>query len=296
MLACKLCGGPATRSYRVERAYEAFDLLECDACGFHFIDHLDGPADWQALTVPLTTAEVAGCLECNTRRIEENAALLREHGSGRVLDVGCGAGGFLARIGSDHYATGLELDPRYVAVARNRGLNVIDCPLEATEWDGERFDTITLWDVIEHVNDPLKTARRVRGLLAPGGVLLMDTPNRDGPLYRFGQFTALLTRGRRLTTMSAQYSAFVGCHKQIFRKADMRTMLERAGFTDIQISIRSELSLPVARYLQCLGLSAGAVRLLTPIASAIIRILPVRNKMIVVAKRAIVRKKLDRHF
>ena len=45
--------------------------------------------------------------------------------------------------------------------------------------DDERFDLITLWDVIEHIPDPVSALVYARGLLAPGGKILIETQNVD---------------------------------------------------------------------------------------------------------------------
>ena len=61
-------------------------------------------------------------------------------------------------------------------------MNVQSARLEETTSGAPSFDAITLWDVIEHVPDPLDTMRRVASLLKPGGVVMILTPNLGSPL------------------------------------------------------------------------------------------------------------------
>jgi 2-polyprenyl-3-methyl-5-hydroxy-6-metoxy-1,4-benzoquinol methylase len=163
---------------------------------------------------------------------------------GPILDIGAGGGAFLARI-SELFpgSLGIELAPVLYEICRRAGLQISREPLESTQWDGHRgaFGAVSMWDVIEHVNDPLALCRRAWELLRDRGVLLMDTPTRDGLLYGVGEATAMLSRGRYLTTLGIQYSPTPFSHKQIFRKIDMRRMLNTAGFGSVSITEKKEL-------------------------------------------------------
>lgn len=98
---------------------------------------------------------------------------------GRLLDVGCGNGGFLTRmrdLGWD--VAGVEPDPVAGGLARDySGLDVVVGTLHEASFPAASFDVITMSHVIEHVPDPGQTIRQCRRLLAPGGRLLMVTPN-----------------------------------------------------------------------------------------------------------------------
>lgn len=103
----------------------------------------------------------------------------------RVLDAGCGAGLIaepLARLGGE--VTGLDAAPENIAAARahaeGQGL-VIDYragELAQLAAEGLRFDLIVSMEVIEHVTAPDAFVGQLAGLLAPGGLLLVSTPNR----------------------------------------------------------------------------------------------------------------------
>ena len=107
----------------------------------------------------------------------------------RALDIGCGAGLLaepLARLGAA--VTGIDAAPENIAVARahaEAGGLAIDYRaggIEAT--DGATFDLVTCLEVIEHVVDRPGFVRGLAGALAPGGLLVMSTPNRT-PFSRF---------------------------------------------------------------------------------------------------------------
>src|SRR5215213_1220437 len=109
--------------------------------------------------------------------------LLRSHGvpqGGRVLDVGAGFGFFLAALEKAGYeAHGMEISSHAVAEARKRTrAEVVEQGAEAPfPYPDDRFDAITLLDVIEHLKDYDATLASCRRCLKPGGKLFVITLN-----------------------------------------------------------------------------------------------------------------------
>jgi SAM-dependent methyltransferase len=100
----------------------------------------------------------------------------------RVLDVGGGAGRQLDLIkGLDprvSFTQVVDLDARATARAMANGHAAFLGPVEDFQ-TGARFDLVLLLNLIEHVYDPGAILAKIRGLLAPGGVVLVKTPNYD---------------------------------------------------------------------------------------------------------------------
>ena len=99
-----------------------------------------------------------------------------------ALDVGCGAGLLaepLARLGAK--VTGIDAAPEVIAVAKAhaaaQGL-AIDYRHAGVEDDDDRFDLVTCMEVIEHVAEPQAFLTYLAARLAPGGLLILSTPNR----------------------------------------------------------------------------------------------------------------------
>lgn len=94
----------------------------------------------------------------------------------RVLDVGCGAGVFLSYLKEhDVSARGLEVFPRAVRFCRERGLDVSDTNL--ADEPNASYDVIVMFDVLEHLDDPIGLIATARCKLKPGGYLIGYTPN-----------------------------------------------------------------------------------------------------------------------
>jgi 2-polyprenyl-6-hydroxyphenyl methylase/3-demethylubiquinone-9 3-methyltransferase len=99
-----------------------------------------------------------------------------------ALDVGCGAGLLaepLARLGAR--VTAVDAAPGLIAAAKlhadGQGLD-IDYRVAAVEEIGGHYDLVTSMEVIEHVADPTSFTKALAARLAPGGLLILSTPNK----------------------------------------------------------------------------------------------------------------------
>jgi 2-polyprenyl-3-methyl-5-hydroxy-6-metoxy-1,4-benzoquinol methylase len=98
---------------------------------------------------------------------------------GKLLDVGAGDGRFLKRMRDAGWdVLGLDTDEVAADLARNRfGVEVRTDPLHTLVELGRKFDAVTMSHVIEHVGDPVATLGECWELVAPGGRLVVLTPN-----------------------------------------------------------------------------------------------------------------------
>ena len=101
-----------------------------------------------------------------------------------ALDVGCGAGLLaepLARLGAS--VTGVDASPEVIAVARDHAATMglaIDYRVGDVQALDGQFDLVTAMEVIEHVADPAAFLKALAKRLAPGGLLVLSTPNATG--------------------------------------------------------------------------------------------------------------------
>jgi 2-polyprenyl-3-methyl-5-hydroxy-6-metoxy-1,4-benzoquinol methylase len=107
---------------------------------------------------------------------------------GRYLDVGSGYGGTLVQFhkrGLDVYGVEVNLDYVNLARANVRDLGLTDRVFHGSILDRAlveslgKFDVITCIDVIEHVGDAQQALRHMTSMLNPGGLLMMEIPNKD---------------------------------------------------------------------------------------------------------------------
>jgi SAM-dependent methyltransferase len=109
-----------------------------------------------------------------------------EHGAATpraYLDIGCGDGRYLRVIERGgvprERLVGLEVDERSVEALVAQGYRAMCARVEDCELPAETLDLVTMFHVIEHVEDPKRTMQRIVGWLAPGGLLAIETPNLD---------------------------------------------------------------------------------------------------------------------
>jgi SAM-dependent methyltransferase len=105
----------------------------------------------------------------------------------RVLDIGAGRGRFVAVANSRGYvAQGIEPSRRGISAAAAIGIHLQQTTIEEAHLEPASFDAITVWHVLEHLEEPGETLRRVAGWLRPGGVLLIGVPNIASLQARLG--------------------------------------------------------------------------------------------------------------
>ena len=107
----------------------------------------------------------------------------------RFFDMGCGAG--LAVIEAEKQglvSEGLDPSGMLTRIARERlGATVHTGRIEDFH-PHHQYDGVMVWDVLEHLRDPVEILRCCRGLLAPGGYLFAQVPNHSGLSNRFKAF------------------------------------------------------------------------------------------------------------
>jgi GT2 family glycosyltransferase/2-polyprenyl-3-methyl-5-hydroxy-6-metoxy-1,4-benzoquinol methylase len=180
----------------------------------------------RALGYELSPASSAGgaVLAVFGRRAELSASSVRHlsfRRGGRVLDVGAGAGEFVALMRDAGWnAEGIDPDPGAVDAARLRDIPVTCSTVDEILAQGSEhmYDAITLNHVIEHLHDPAHVLEVCHRLLKPSGVIWIATPNLDSIGHqRFGRHWVHLDPPRHLV---------------LFTRAALEAALAAAGFVD----------------------------------------------------------------
>jgi SAM-dependent methyltransferase len=161
-------------------------ILRCADCDFGF-RQLRSNSDemaqlYRKMDVGVYEAEASGRQNTAARhmRIVQQFTTRR---TGRVLDVGCASGLFLREaLRAGWSAAGAE--PSEVLHARALDLlgtqaELCCCTLEHANFAPGSFDAITLWDVLEHVPEPVAFMRHCATLLKSNGKLFLNVPNLD---------------------------------------------------------------------------------------------------------------------
>ena len=226
--ACPVCDGVRSR-----RLFErnGFDLHCCGDCGCVFVAQDPAGIDFQALYGEsyytgghnAVFADYVG--EEAARRAHSRRKLWwlrhlppRLPRQGRLLDVGCAADFFLAEARAHYEVQGVELSAWSSAHARDRlGLSVFTGTLQEAALPAAHFDIVTLWDVIEHVPDPVPLLAEAARVLRPGGRLVLTTGDWDSAYAR--------SRGADWHLLAPPW------HLTMFSRRTMAQAGQRAGLT-----------------------------------------------------------------
>jgi len=225
---CASCGAHDVRHFVKKDGY---DVFQCRACGHGFVHPM-----------PTSTKEVyeqgyfAGAREGHgyvdydsdkepmrpffTRALAAVESLLGR--AGEVLDVGAATGFFLQLARERGWQVhGIEISSFAADCARKKGIDMFTGTLLEFPVQAESVTLVTLWDVIEHVQDPLEEMRRVHALLRPGGVVVLTTPNLTSAYARL---------------MGTRWHALVPPeHLHYFTPTSMKKLLSDAGFEVVSL-------------------------------------------------------------
>ncbi len=227
-VTCNHCG--STRSAKLFET-KGYALVRCRACGLAYIDNPPAIDELKELYSAAASYHVALCDPASAAFAEQDriaARHLRETRraarSGRLLDVGCSIGQFLARARAAGFAaTGLEMNRTSAEFARaHYGLDVAEGTIHGAPLPPESLEVLTMFDVIEHVPDPLGDLRKAFELLVPGGMAVLSTPNIDGLFPRLS-----LPLAGRLGYWPHPEPPY---HLFQFSVKTLAAMLEKAGF------------------------------------------------------------------
>ncbi len=245
------------------------DIVRCPACGHRQTDPMPADAVLESAYADAASqdyvAEEAGQRETARRalrRIEElltPVPIAPTNGGQRrhtLLDLGCWVGFLLAEAAARGWeAAGVEPSGFASAYARDElGLDVRTGDLLTTELPLRHYDAIVMGDVIEHLPRPGEALDRMAELLRPGAIAWMALPDAG----------SVVARGMR-----ARWWSVIPTHVQFFTRSSLRTLLERHGWTVLEIS-SSPKAFSVRYYLERVGgYSPGLARLLVRGARAV---------------------------
>ena len=220
---CPICGSKDS-----EVLFSRFDIniLQCQSCSVGYSEEFPlNSQDIYSSTeyLPIAKSDYLQNVRYRKERFgAERVEILEKYLQGRrdgpdLLDVGCGTGWCIDCAKSAGFnASGQEIGKELAEFARTRtGVDVFSVPIIDLPID-RRYDVITMFDVLEHLSNPVQALQHLFRLLKTGGVLFFFAPNLDSLGFK------LLGGGSSLC-MPVE-------HLFYFTERSVRLMLRKTGF------------------------------------------------------------------
>ena len=225
-IPCNLCGQTGVIVLAREcRSGSPLRTVACSSCGLSWSD--PRPHDARAFyreqyrlaykdTFEPKPKHVLRAGRVAASRLEQIRSLLRP--GLRALDVGSGGGEFAYLLGRAQLEVeGVEPNQGYARHSiRHYGLNVRVGFIDEVKLPAARYDLITAWHVLEHIEDPQAVLQQLCNALRPDGRLVVEVPNLEGP------------RRNRSST-------FHEAHLYNFNAATLKAMAARSGLRAMSI-------------------------------------------------------------
>jgi len=241
-----------------------FRLVQCPQCGLiRQNPHLSWeslkdyyPEDYSPYTKIIETERsTARRMDRRYGMWKRLRALERFQPGGRLQDVGCGTGVFLgeAQRSGRWELMGVEPSPQAAAYAQEAlGISVLAQRFDEADLPAGHFDAITMWNVLEHLDSPIRDLRRAYQLIRPGGWLVLAIPNVDGSGAKlFGRYWMGWDLPR---------------HLYLFPKKQLRRILGEIGFDWVDARCiaggHSSLDLSIEFLLRAKNIDNSATRFL----------------------------------
>ena len=229
-LRCVVCGNRDRGKFRVRVRRPDFQVVECLDCSFHFIPSgYRSSVDYTRYKSADVAAEVAK--SDPWLKIQRNLLRYRLIGkyrrTGKIYDIGCGFGHFLLtgrRLGYE--VSGAEMSRANASYVRG----TLGIPIDEGDFlekkAGMRYDILTLWDVLEHVENADRLIEKASAMAGPGGYLFIQVPALDGFLA---------------SVLKSRWWAMGPDHANYFSRDTIRRLLDRYGFDVVKTSSSIEL-------------------------------------------------------
>ena len=147
---------------------------------------------------------------------------------GKILDLGCATGFFLKMAQSRGFEPyGIELSEfSFVQAHKKFGDTIFHGTIEDGPFENDFFDVITMFDLLEHVKDPVATLRRCKEILKPKGIIVAVLPD-------VSSITAKL--------MGSNWTHYKDEHLYYFSKRTISALLKQESYEVVKITPTSKV-------------------------------------------------------
>ncbi len=214
--------GPDVDAYRCTSSEYGshLQIVECQQCGHIYAnpryDACELLEAYSTVEDETYIIEQAGRKKTFAKHLKSVEKFTQSGRNRELLDVGAYIGVFVeVALANGWQAMGIEPSQWAVNYAQQKGLPVLQGTLDAPELHGRHFDVITMWDVIEHVDDPSAELDKSFKFLRPGGLIAVHTMDIDSPIAR---------------VMGQRWPWLMDMHIHYFSRETLIRFMKKSGF------------------------------------------------------------------
>jgi len=180
-LSCPICGSKVNKVIAEKSSYK---LMQCQFCKHGFIDPMPTETQIKNEYLSRNAEDYFTFLDKTAREYGYETSryiishLKRFSCKSKLLDFGCGSGILIRNAIKEGYnAYGVDIGLWSNIAAEKYNLKIFVGDIQNSSFKKESFDIITMIDVLEHLNDPVKKTNECVTLLKKGGILVAQVPN-----------------------------------------------------------------------------------------------------------------------
>jgi len=277
---CKICDGPIR--FKSRETADGLPVAECLKCGLLFVQNVpdkklgnetDEFLDKYYIEIATDKSKFHYGLNLIKYYLDSQNRKIKGQ---RLLDIGCGDGYFISlcqNLGIESY--GYDISPAVVNYAKRKGLKVFTGLDKITD----KFDIITMFDVLEHMENPRRELEDLTKLLKDNGLIFIDTPRSC--LADFYLSLLELLGVARSNRVNAE-------HLQLFSNKSLQILIDKIQYKIILFENKTGLSwggaFGISQYINNIGIIKPLNWFITIIVKLLIKIqLFGRNKAIILA-------------
>jgi 2-polyprenyl-3-methyl-5-hydroxy-6-metoxy-1,4-benzoquinol methylase len=194
------------------------DLHECGNCGYRFIDSIaENYLNYYVEQNSLENSSQDKFRIAYFEKIKSEVEffIAREEPKIKILDIGCSNGLWLKLWSKKAFLYGTEVSADHIGTLKKSNIKVTDL-----DNDLENYDMISLFDVLEHVENPYCFLQNIKKRIKPGGIIVIGVPN-------------MATLPAKL--LKEKYYLVCPMHFSYFNEEALRRLLNRVFGNDINV-------------------------------------------------------------
>lgn len=253
-MKCDLCQSSSIKKYL---SGAAGDILKCAECDLVFLSEVTRSEELEQMYSEDYFLEredyffkdgvldASGVEKVHIKDFREGLDWIESYKKppGKLLDLGCAMGSFLSiaqKRGWECY--GVEISDYAAGIARDKlDIQIFNGMIRDAGYPNDFFDVITLWDIIEHLPDPLETLTEVHRVLKASGILIVNTPNEDSLIRKVSRFLYRGSAGMIKSPINRLYHCY---HIHYFNTLTLSRLLNKIG---LQVINSRRKVIPISR-------------------------------------------------